>query len=69
MVKGLGDMKSVINIKKSHEGNFTKHCKREGYDSVTNKCISEAKKSNDYGLRKQAVFAENARGFKHPKKQ
>lgn len=69
MQKGLGDMKPVIAVKKSHEGKFTSHCQREGHRGVTHECINDAKKSKDAGLRKQAVFAENARGFKHPKKK
>lgn len=69
MQKGLGDMKPVIAIKKAHEGKFTEHCKREGYKGVTLECISDAKKSKNAGLKKQAVFAENARSFDHPKKK
>lgn len=40
------------------------HCKQQGYTGVTNECIQEAKKSTSKSLRKQAVFAENARRWK-----
>lgn len=52
---------SDINIKKSHQGQFTEYCGGE----VTNEKIQKAKQSNDPKIRKQAVFAENARKWKH----
>lgn len=64
MQKGLGDMKPVIKISKAHQGKFTEHCERKGYKGVTLDCISDAKKSKDAGLRKQAVFAQNSRKWK-----
>lgn len=51
-----------IHIKKSHEGRFTKFCNGK----VTQECIDRGKKSKYAHIRKQAVFADNARHkFKH----
>ena len=52
---------SGIHIKKSHEGRFTEYC--GGH--VTEECIRRGKNSPDPKIRKQAVFAQNARKFKH----
>lgn len=52
---------SGIHIKKSHEGRFTKYCG----GNVTEECIRRGKNSPDPKIRKQAVFAQNARKFKH----
>lgn len=52
---------SKINIKKSHKGLFTSYCKGK----VTEDCIRKGKASKDPAIRKRAVFAENARKFKH----
>lgn len=50
-----------IHIKKKNRGKFTEYCKGK----VTQECINKAKKSNSPTLRKRAVFAENARSWKH----
>lgn len=52
---------SGIHIKKSHEGRFTEYCG----GNVTGECIRRGKNSPDPKIRKQAVFAQNARKFKH----
>lgn len=52
---------SGIHIKKSHEGRFTEYCG----GNVTEECIRRGKNSTDPKIRKQAVFAQNARKFKH----
>ena len=52
---------SGIHIKKSHEGRFTEYCG----GNVTEECIRRGKNSPDPKTRKQAVFAQNARKFKH----
>lgn len=52
---------SGIHIKKSHEGRFTEYCG----GNVTEECIRRGKSSPDPKIRKQAVFAQNARKFKH----
>lgn len=52
---------SGIHIKKSHQGQFTEYCGGE----VTQEKIDKAKQSRDPKIRKQAVFAENARKWKH----
>lgn len=53
--------KDKIHIKKSHEGKFTEYCGGK----VTDEKIQQAKKSSNPKLRKMAVFAENARKWKH----
>lgn len=50
-----------IHIKKENKGKFTKYCNGK----VTQKCIDKAKRSGNPKLVKRAVFAENARKFKH----
>lgn len=52
---------SGIHIKKSHEGRFTEYCG----GNVTEECIRRGKNSPDPKIRKQAVFAQNVRKFKH----
>ena len=52
---------SGIHIKKSHEGRFTEYCG----GNVTEECIRRGKNSPDPKIRKQAIFAQNARKFKH----
>ena len=52
---------SGIHIKKSHEGRFTEYCG----GNMTEECIRRGKNSPDPKIRKQAVFAQNARKFKH----
>ena len=52
---------SGIHIKKSHRGEFTDYCG----GTVTDKCIQMGKRSTDPKIRKQAIFAQNARKFKH----
>ena len=53
--------KSGIKIKKKNRGKFTEYCG----GNVTQECINKAKKSGNKTLVKRAVFAENARHFKH----
>ena len=50
-----------IHIKKKNRGKFTEYCNGK----VTQECIDRAKKSKNPALRKRAVFAENARKWKH----
>ena len=49
-----------IKIKKSKEGSFTSWCKNQGYDGVTQECISKGRKASP-AIKKKAVFAESAR--------
>lgn len=53
--------KSGIHIKKQNEGKFTEYCGGK----VTQDCINKAKASGNSKLVKRAVFAENARRWKH----
>ncbi len=53
--------KKPIHIKKENRGKFTEYC---GGD-VTQACISKGKNSPDPAVRKRAVFAQNARKWKH----
>ena len=50
-----------IYIKKKNRGKFTDYCGGK----VTQECINKAKASRNSKLVKRAVFAENARKFKH----
>lgn len=50
-----------IKIKKQNKGTFTKWCG----GNVTKECIQRGKNSPNPKIRKKAVFAENARKFKH----
>lgn len=52
---------SGIYIKKKNRGKFTEYCDGK----VTQECIDKAKKSGNKKLVKRAVFAENARKWKH----
>ena len=52
-----------IHIKKENRGLFTDYCGGK----VTQKCIDKAKRSGNPKLVKRAVFAENAKKFKHQK--
>ena len=52
---------SKIHIKKKNRGKFREYCGGE----VTDKCIQKAKKSGNSKLVKRAVFAQNARKWKH----
>ena len=52
---------SKIHIKKKNRGKFTDYCG----GNVTQDCINRAKHSGNKTLVKRAVFAENARHFKH----
>lgn len=52
---------SGIHIKPSHKGRFTEYCNGK----VTRECINRGKRSPNPKIRKQAVFAENARTWKH----
>lgn len=53
--------KGRILIKKKNQGKFTDYCNGK----VTQDCIDKAKKSGNKKLIKRAVFAENARKWKH----
>ena len=55
--------KRQIKIKKENRGKFTRHCRRAGYEGVTNECIKEGLASKSAGLRKQAQFALNSRSW------
>lgn len=50
-----------IKIKDSQKGSFTKYCNGK----VTNECIRRGKNSPDPKIRKKAIFAQNARKWKH----
>lgn len=50
-----------IHIKESNKGSFTDYCGGK----VTDECIQKGKKSPSAAVRKKAVFAENARTWKH----
>lgn len=50
-----------IHIKKENRGKFTDYCNGK----VTSECIQRGKNSPDPNIRKRAVFADNARHFKH----
>lgn len=54
-----------IEIKESHKGKFTAHCKAKGFEGVTNECIEEGLASKSAGVNKMAQFAKNVRKFKH----
>ena len=59
---------SGIYIKPENKGKFTAYCKQSGLGeskAVTQECISKDKASKDPAVRKRAVFAENARKWKH----
>lgn len=53
--------KMNINIKKNHEGLFTKYCKGD----VTPDCIQKGLHSKDPKIRARARFAQNASKWKH----
>ena len=50
-----------IRIKKQNKGKFTDYCG----GSVTDECIQRGKNSPDPKIRKRAIFAANARTWKH----
>ena len=50
-----------IYIKKKNRGKFTEYCNGK----VTQKCIQRGKNSPNPKIRKRAIFADNARHFKH----
>lgn len=50
-----------IHIKKKNRGKFTSYCGGK----VTSECIARGKRSSSPTIRKRAVFAQNARKFKH----
>lgn len=50
-----------IHIKKANRGKFTDYCGGK----VTSECIARGKRSKSAAVRKRAVFAQNARKFKH----
>lgn len=58
---GLYKKGGKIHIKKSQRGSFTKYCNGK----VTNECIQRGKNSPNPKIRKKAVFAQNARRWKH----
>lgn len=41
-----------------NKGAFTKWCKQQGYDGVTQECIEKGKKSKNPTTKKRAVLAE-----------
>lgn len=52
-----------IHIKEKNKMKFTEYCDGE----VTQNCIDKAKNSENPTLKKRAIFAENARSWKHAK--
>ena len=50
-----------IHIKKANKGKFTEYCNGK----VTEECIERGKHSTSAAVRKRAIFAENARKWKH----
>ena len=50
-----------IHIKESQKGSFTRYCG----GNVTSECIARGKASPDPRIRKKAIFADNARKWKH----
>lgn len=50
-----------IKIKKKNKGKFSKYCKGK----VTSECIAKGKRSPNPSVRKMAIFAQNARRWKH----
>lgn len=56
--------KSGIFIKPENEGKFTEWCKSHGFSGVNAECIAAAKKAGGSAA-KMAVFAQNAKKFKH----
>lgn len=52
---------SGIHIKKKNRGKFTDYCGGQ----VTDKCIQRGKNSSNPTTRKRAIFADNARNWKH----
>lgn len=50
-----------IHIKKSNKGKFTEYCG----GNVTEECIARGKRSSSPAVRKRAIFAANARKWKH----
>lgn len=61
LLTGLFKSGGGIHIKKSNKGKFTNYCKGK----VTEECIEKGKHSSSAAVRKRAVFAENARKWKH----
>jgi len=57
--------KRLINIDEKNEDTFTKYCKGLGELLVTKKCIEKGKKSKNKTTKKRAVFADNAKKWKH----
>jgi len=56
-----------IHIDEKNEGKFTQWCKRKGFDGVTDECIELGLKSKNPKTRKRALFAKNAKKWKHKK--
>lgn len=50
-----------IHIKEKNKGSFTRWCG----GNVTEECIRKGKNSSNPTIRKKAIFADNARHFKH----
>lgn len=50
-----------IHIKKENRGKFTDYCG----GNVTSECIAKGKRSSNPAVRKRAIFADNARKWKH----
>lgn len=58
---GFNKRGGKMHIKKENKGKFTEYCNGK----ITNECISKGKHSSNPVIRKRAIFAENARHFKH----
>ena len=61
MEDGMFAKGGKIHIKKANRGKFTEYCGGK----VTSECIARGKRSSNPAVRKRAVFAQNARKFKH----
>lgn len=63
----------TIKIKKANQGKFTAWAKKKGLakkgGGISKKAIAAALKSKNPAVRKRAVFAKNARLWKHSKKK
>lgn len=54
-----------INIKPSHKGLLHKDLKVPQGQPIPAKKLAQARNSEDPAVRKRAIFAENAKHFKH----
>ena len=53
--------KPKIHIKEKNKGTFTRFCRENGFDGVTEKCIQRGLNSKNPKTRKRANFARNSR--------